>query len=568
MKKILAFFMIVTLVIIACNSSKKTKLLYKPGDAPAHEYVINIEKDTTLVTKNGALLEIPKGALSTDKGSTVTLEIKEAYSIEQMLKAGLTTQSNGELLSSGGMIYINAKGGQNVKITQAIRVAVPSDYLDPGMKLFKGNPDNDGNMNWTDPDTLPANPQLPAIEKGKALFMSKCASCHKIGKDGAGPDLAHFPRRIPYGEGSAKYWYHYFRHSYVPYTYDNNHKVDSLYEHRWIDPYACNLIGLYGGKAYDFSSWFDKNTDTVPKENLFDIYSYIQNESDKNGLPLPSHAWLDDCIDSCEAYDKTVRDLQSQKEIAQQKKDELAKDNGKRVVEEKNIPADPAIPAVEERSTGPVDFDEKVSPENYDAVYYQFTIETFGWYNIDVLVKGINGVEESELFVRIIGEYREKVQVYLIIPSAKIYVQGGPAERNAEEFAFLYKNGKISLPQGVKAYIMAVSEQGSSISFALKEFNTTTRQEFEISLQKSGKEEFNAAIKRIGGDSITISVKDTKNAGEIRKKDMDLETIDEEIKKTGTLKPKNCDCNCGTAPANMLVRDSATAKTTVINRPE
>src|SRR5690349_12449680 len=138
MKKVILLLVIATAIVIACNTGSKTILLQKPGTAPADEYAINIDKDTTLLTKNGALLKIPKGALSIDKGNTVVLEIKEAYSLEQMIKTGLNTQSNGELLSSGGMIYINAKAGQTVRITKKIDVAIPTNHLEDGMSLYKG----------------------------------------------------------------------------------------------------------------------------------------------------------------------------------------------------------------------------------------------------------------------------------------------------------------------------------------------------------------------------------------------------------------------------------------------
>jgi predicted small secreted protein len=105
MKKIIRFLILSAFIIIACNTNKKTgSLISKPDDIKAGEYVVNIDRDTTLETKNGALLKIPKGSLTTDKGNTVTLEIKEAYSMQQMILAGLTTGSNGDPLSSGGMI--------------------------------------------------------------------------------------------------------------------------------------------------------------------------------------------------------------------------------------------------------------------------------------------------------------------------------------------------------------------------------------------------------------------------------------------------------------------------------
>jgi hypothetical protein len=522
MKRSVFAVLVVFASIISCNISNNSNKLLNTDNLPLQEYTIDITRDTTLVTKNGALLKIPKGSLVTDKGNTVALEIKEAYSLQQMIEAGLTTQSNGEPLSSGGMIYINAAAGQNVTITQPIKVAVPSGSLIKGMQLFKGEKDENGNINWKDPAKLPENQQLNSIDQGQTLFQSKCASCHGIGKDGTGPDLAHFMKRFPNIEEGGDY--RYYEHGFFQdkefdleksgdriYYYDHFHGYD-LYKH-----YKCNLVRRYGGAIGP--TMIAK--DTIKGYELLGIYRYIQNESDRRNLPLPAHAYLYDCADSCAMYKKAIAELQSKKETARSKKKELIEDNGS-LVEEKKEPNPPAIINDPIGPPSPVDYEEKVSPENYEAEYYQFTIESFGWFNIDILLKGINDVEESELFVRITGQYREKIKIYLIIPSEKVYAEGGPAERNRDEFAFYLKNGKIMLPQNVKAYIMAVTETEESIAFALKEFNTTLKQEFNISLNQSTKEAFSAAINGISMDQITIKVADAKNAGEIRKTNSDL----------------------------------------------
>ena len=215
MKKIIACLAFLTAIIIACNTGKNKNLLSKPDDIIADEYVINIDKDTTLQTKNGALLKIPKGSLATDKGNTVVLEIKEAYSMEQMILAGLTTQSDGKPLSSGGMIYINAKAGQNVTIKQAIKISTPANYLNPDMQLFKGEKDDKGNINWNNPTSLPENKQLKGIEEGQRLFFSHCGSCHFIDKDGTGPALAHFLKRFSGDKLLARGPEYYIYHMYL-----------------------------------------------------------------------------------------------------------------------------------------------------------------------------------------------------------------------------------------------------------------------------------------------------------------------------------------------------------------
>ena len=563
MKKLFIAPLLLLAVLISCNTGKdKSFVLQKPDDIKADEYTISIDRDTTLVTINGALLKIPKGSLSTDKGSTVTLEIKEAYSLEQMMRGGLDTKANGELLSSGGMIYINAKAGQNVTIRQAIQVAIPSDHLRDSMQLFKGEKDEAGNINWTSPKKLPVNKQLSAIQQGKQLFQTKCASCHAIGKDLTGPDLAHFPKRFPWEEENSRY----YRHGFPPYhllyrTLDSTAKKDSVnkgYDHALIekglyyydqndyyDPYyiyKCNLVNMFVSKGPDFFS------DTSNYNDLSEIYKYIQNESNRRKLPLPTHDYLLKAADSCSVYKNTINSLQQQKELAEQKKKGLIKQNGAST-EERQVGGSSNISTGSSSVTPPAPppprYDDKVSPENNEAVYYQFSIETFGWYNIDILLKEVNGNEESQLMVRIVGQYREKLDIFLIIPSSKVYVRGGPTERVKDEYAFADKNGKIFLPQNVTAYILAVKETGSSIAYTVSEFTTHTKQEFEISLQGSTIEAFNRAIKIIGNDRIQIGVTETKNADSIRKTSEDIKTINEELKKAEILKPKNFDCDCG-----------------------
>ena len=124
----------------------------------------------------------------------------------------------------------------------------------------------------------------------------------------------------------------------------------------------------------------------------------------------------------------------------------MVQDNGSMVVDTLGRPnINPRL--------GPApDFDERVSPQNFEAEYYQFTIENFGWFNIDILLKMLMVVKKVNLFVRIVGEYRQKIEVYLIIPSMKVYGEGGLTERTDDEYAFDKKNGQIPCPKMQKLY--------------------------------------------------------------------------------------------------------------------
>jgi len=190
MRKPLLILSLLIFLIYACNQTVSLhNSLLNAAALNSQLVTIDITKDTTLHTKKRAVIKIPKGTLSANGATTVQLEIKEAYSIHDMLLAGLTTQSNGVPLSSGGMICIQPTGGNPVTINQPISIAIPATYIDKKMQLFRGEPGKGSSINWTDPQPLPVNPQNTALEQGQILFYHNCAPCHGIGRDLVAPDL-------------------------------------------------------------------------------------------------------------------------------------------------------------------------------------------------------------------------------------------------------------------------------------------------------------------------------------------------------------------------------------------
>ena len=208
-------------------------------------------------------------------------------------------------------------------------------------------------INWIIPAPLPRNEQLTVVESGKQLFQSKCSNCHAIGKDGIGPDLANILKRpfINVGEGS--YPDFHFRQSE---TYSEDHiqpaghfQTDTsiFYQYYSSGVYKCNVVKKFGSVG--------PSSPSLKGDDILSICRYIQNESNKRNLPMPSHAYLDSCVDSCRVYVEKLNDLNQRKQIAAQKRQGLIQDNGPMV----KITPDSALPF---SNTAPIDFDEKVSP--------------------------------------------------------------------------------------------------------------------------------------------------------------------------------------------------------------
>jgi len=160
------------------------------------------------------------------------------------------------------------------------------------------------------------------------------------------------------------------------------------------------------------------DVEVIPMQRINEAYERMLKNDVRYRFVIDL-ASLKDCIDSCQLYNEKTYKLRKLKSLSQQQRENFIKDNGEMTV---------VKPDSIRRTSDTAGFNRKVSPENFNATYYQFTVSSFGWYNIDMLLNQMDGVKESQLFVRIVGEYKERINVFLIIPSVKVYGEGGPAE--------------------------------------------------------------------------------------------------------------------------------------------
>lgn len=198
--------------------TNKNKTTNSPEELlPNQAFTLDNTQDTVIETENGMVLVIPESAFVNEAGETildVNFEVREAFETSDILKAGLTTQSNGELLETGGMFFLNAydKNGNKLKLANGknILAEIPNNNPRPDMMLFDGEKQEDGTINWINPKpfekdlityditTLDFYPEgyleelkykkTPVLD-GKKLFEMSCGSCHRPTTDGTGPAL-------------------------------------------------------------------------------------------------------------------------------------------------------------------------------------------------------------------------------------------------------------------------------------------------------------------------------------------------------------------------------------------
>jgi len=145
------------------NATDLFEQVYSTDQIAAQIHTISNDRDTTLVGENGTVFRIFENTFVDENGDAiegaVEVEIKEAFDKMDLVMGNLITTTDGEMLESGGMVYINASAdGKEVSMgsNKSIGVAVPTEEVDRKMKIYAAKPCNSedtpcGNMNWTDP---------------------------------------------------------------------------------------------------------------------------------------------------------------------------------------------------------------------------------------------------------------------------------------------------------------------------------------------------------------------------------------------------------------------------------
>ena len=473
-------------------------------------FSVNVNRDTTLLTKNGCVVNIKKNALESDS-ATVKIEIIEALSNTDIVLAGLTTMSGKQALSSGGMLYVNAAIGYKVTIKKELEILVPTKNYVADMSVYKGE-EKDGKIDWTNPDPLPNDTLQRNIKIGEQLFKANCTNCHKVNDDYSAPAMYGIPKR------RSRQWIYDFIHNPAGMIYSEKHARASFDE--WKPTIMTAYLNLTN-KDIDAILAYTESKGNANGKRLFNSFP----KTDTNYISVSK------CVDSCYDYLRALNRLNDEKDFLRNSPNEEFFSLDREVP----IPPQPQISEPQEPTASiPVPERKNVTPTSVTATFYTINIKAFGWFNIDILMKESSNCVPSELFVRMQGKYEVDYTVSLIIPSVKAFVQGGKLE-DGKMYGFDETDGKINLPQQAPCYIIAFAEVDGKLIFGKAEFNATTKQTIDLSFTETTKEGLANEIKALKLDGVDAEVKDSKNAELIN-------IIKKEETATEKIRPKNCDC--------------------------
>jgi hypothetical protein len=146
-----------------------------------------------------------------------------------------------------------------------------------------------------------------------------------------------------------------------------------------------------------------------------------------------------------------------------------------------------------------------------DGGFYRFSIQTFGWYNIDAFASGLPGTSKAKINVDVQGTGKP-VNMYLFIPARKMLSVSNEVEGN--EYSFHKEGDSISIDMNVPAYIVAFSDEGNDrLLLGITAFTTSKTNRLNVNVRAVTKQEFEQKLKSISleGISFTAEKKPTNN---------------------------------------------------------
>lgn len=438
---------------------------------------ITLSADSAYVLKTpkGAILKIGKNSFDVGKNTSVRLEIKEAYTAQDILLAGLSTESNGRLLRSGGMIYVNATANEEeIKLLKPINISIPGEVYDEKMQLFTGELKEDSAINWINPQPLDSSLIAKQLAQGKALFKANCANCHKTDKDFTGPALKGWRNRVPGGD--------------------------------WIYKYIANPAAMQQTDTYTqalHKKWRPALMTSFPmlgKSGVDAIMAYVDNEAalttesiNTKEIPeVPATTALEtysaDTINPCITNDTIVK-----KRPGSLPSIEIITDTIPRSTIT-NLPERAKAKDMEGLRNGFTD--EPISG------MYQFSIETFGWYNVDAFVEGYDRTTNVNVNVSLQMEYEADMHLYLFCPEKKMLSVSNKNENNVYSFDKI--DGKIPLFLNDKAILLAFGSKGDKTLYGTVSFTIQAEQSLTIIVKETTTAELRSFIKLNKIDGIKI----------------------------------------------------------------
>jgi hypothetical protein len=570
-----AAILAVVALAMSCGSSAKAKTTFRPDALPSEWHNINPDKDTTLVLESGMQIIIAAGSIQ-PSGKPAKMEIKQALTMYDILRAGLTTQSNKSPLSSGGMMYLGFED-KNTKLAKPIRVKMPTTRIVEGMERFRGEVDKDGNLNWVEPKPLVEDEMAKERQKlaqTKQLFTDYCASCHNI----ANPVLPAIEKAVnsrPIARPQlmqkpmVKDSIHHSEGSLIPLAHLYKYR-----EQKWLlahlktaSAYVHNLPEC--PESAKMSSPATKNPRNLTDEELIRIFDYIEATSEADGIPVPpfnAELCKTDCAKKQQQYDALMMEIDTLRKISNEIEAQAGKKSEELTEKLKNV-RDYMVSVTNggterhssynggNRVNGRDTTLFVVMPTARKSSYYCFDIEAPGyWLNVDLRMWNV--IPNVNLVANVTAPRLDRIEVFLVVPSEKMFIRAGVINAEQTKYMFFETNGNIPLPKGRAAWIYSVGEEKGEFYLGLQPFTVAQDNIINLKVAVSSQQKIEAALKQMSGDlDMKISESGRRATDKLEAEIADLDAEKEKLSgqiinisvaasRLYNQKPAACICEC------------------------
>ncbi|WP_143067844.1 hypothetical protein [Olleya namhaensis] len=426
-------------------------------------FEIQVNKETILKGKKGTSIYIPANAFQFENGTEpnepITIELKECFSLTDMIFENLQTISGDRILETNGMIYVNAEvNGKSlfVKKGKAFVVGFPKNGLDKEMDLFYELKLNDSIKTWM--------PDYKFFEtKSAQESIAEIDSLDIIGDD-IGYEI-EYPIEMTddlydYGfrsSGStATFFYLKLKGSdetIIEYI-ENPSNVDSITAHKF--------------NKNNWTAGFDFNINKKGIMYNFRPESHSERKQNDEALKLAKEFLKSAPTFDIESYDREVKnDWDYYLSISGSRSINWNRFKQKFRNQYSNI-TDTAI--------------QKIDPNALE--YYMFSATEMGWINCDK-IWDIEDSEKTDFIVKTNNPSETKIQI--IFKDIKSIMTGTyengvlvfkniPKGKEIKVIGISYSNGKPTLAVG--------ESMTDSKDFELKEFKEFTLDQLETELNK------------------------------------------------------------------------------------
>ncbi len=408
--------------------------------------------DVVIKGENGTRLFVAANSLLDENGAPITkpvkMEFKENYTMADFVLSNLQTVHNGEILQTQGMIYFDAKtqdgGTVTIDPTKPIRIELPLDTTVADAKIFTGQRETDGQINWNEIN-----------EPSKTLVPFPIASIIKPNGDGCWYWLTRWAEIE--NEDYWDNWYFMWEETYLwswkkhqPFkldslaNYENTLVATREFAERYNTLCAPGLLPLYIANL-DKNMWeLDEITIGVLKKDSAQFLATMESNWPKGYYWYAESLKKEDAIKHWQNFwHNAISDF---RDFAAQKLTTV--DPNRKI-------ADTTLAQI-------------------NAAYIAYDALEFGWVNVDYfyrdpLAEKIKLSAQTNMDAHIIN---------LIFPEQNIILSG--IKDGSNKYVFTKNDdGYNKLPRGEKAILLALGYEGEKLYFTKKEI-TIGANEVEI----------------------------------------------------------------------------------------